>query len=55
MSDMSGVLADVRRRMIPAHVYNDREIFELEKETGVLPFLDVRGPRVGDHPSRATM
>jgi len=32
MSDMSGVLADVRRGMIPAHVYNDREIFELEQE-----------------------
>ena len=29
---MDGVLADVRRGMIPAHVYNDREIFELEKE-----------------------
>src|SRR3954447_13826069 len=32
MTDQTGVLADVRRGMIPAHVYNDREIFELEKE-----------------------
>ena len=32
MSDQTDVLADVRRGMIPAHVYNDREIFELEKE-----------------------
>lgn len=32
MTDQTGVLADVRRGMIPAHVYNDRDIFELEKE-----------------------
>ena len=32
MTDQTTVLADVRRGMIPAHVYNDREIFELEKE-----------------------
>jgi phenylpropionate dioxygenase-like ring-hydroxylating dioxygenase large terminal subunit len=32
MTDQTGVVADVRRGMIPAHVYNDREIFELEKE-----------------------
>src|SRR4051812_48916324 len=32
MTDQSGVLADVRRGMIPAHIYNDRQIFELERE-----------------------
>jgi len=32
MADQSGVLADVRRGMIPAHIYNDSEIFALEKE-----------------------
>lgn len=32
MTDQSDVLDAVRRGMIPAHVYNDREIFELEKE-----------------------
>jgi len=26
------LLADVRRGMIPAHIYNDRDVFELEKE-----------------------
>ena len=32
MSDQSTVLADVRRGMIPAHIYNDSEIFALERE-----------------------
>lgn len=32
MTDQTDVLNAVRRGMIPAHVYNDREIFELEKE-----------------------
>ena len=32
MTDQTEVLAAVERGMIPAHVYNDREIFELEKE-----------------------
>ena len=32
MTDQSTVLADVRRGMIPAHIYNDDEIFRLEKE-----------------------
>ena len=32
MSDHSGVLSDVRRGMIPAHIYNDRELFDLERE-----------------------
>jgi phenylpropionate dioxygenase-like ring-hydroxylating dioxygenase large terminal subunit len=33
MSDnQAEVLADVRRGMIPAHIYNDRTLFELEKE-----------------------
>lgn len=29
---MSRVLENVRRGMIPAHIYNDREIFELERD-----------------------
>lgn len=32
MADHSGVLEDVRRGMVPAHIYNDKELFELEKE-----------------------
>ena len=32
MDDQSDVFADVRRGMIPAHIYNDAEIFRLEKE-----------------------
>ena len=32
MADHHGVLEDVRRGMIPAHIYNDKELFELEKE-----------------------
>ncbi len=32
MDTIQQVLADVRRGMIPAHIYNDAEIFELEKE-----------------------
>lgn len=32
MSDLDHVLADVRRGMLPAHIYNDAEIFRLERE-----------------------
>ncbi len=32
MTDVGLVLDDVRRGMIPAHIYNDEEIFRLEKE-----------------------
>ena len=32
VGDLDRVLADVRRGMIPAHIYNDAEIFQLEKE-----------------------
>lgn len=32
MADHAEVLADVRAGMIPAHIYNDSEIFALEKE-----------------------
>ena len=32
MSDLALVLEDVRRGMIPAHIYNDEEIFRLERE-----------------------
>lgn len=32
MIDQSGVLSGVRRGMVPAHIYNDEQIFALEKE-----------------------
>lgn len=32
MRDHGSVLDNVRRGMTPAYIYNDREIFELEKE-----------------------
>lgn len=32
MKDQSSVFQDVRQGMIPAHIYNDKDIFELEKE-----------------------
>jgi phthalate 3,4-dioxygenase subunit alpha len=32
MTELETVLADVRRGMIPAHIYNDEEIFRLERE-----------------------
>jgi len=32
MADQGRVLEDVRRGMIPAHIYNDEEIFRLERE-----------------------
>ncbi|NNN18300.1 MAG: Rieske 2Fe-2S domain-containing protein [Acidimicrobiaceae bacterium] len=32
MDDLSQMLADVRRGMIPAYVYNDDDVFQLEKE-----------------------
>ena len=32
MRDQGAVLEDVRQGMIPAHIYNDDEIFALEKE-----------------------
>ncbi len=32
MTDQTAILDSVRRGMIPAHIYNDREIFELEKD-----------------------
>jgi phenylpropionate dioxygenase-like ring-hydroxylating dioxygenase large terminal subunit len=32
MTDLAGTFTDVRRGMIPAHIYNDRELFELEKK-----------------------
>jgi len=32
VTELQGVLDDVRRGMIPAHIYNDSAIFELEKE-----------------------
>ena len=30
--DVDGMIEDVRRGMIPAHIYNDEEVFQLEKE-----------------------
>ncbi|MGH3387258.1 MAG: hypothetical protein ACRDOO_00090, partial [Actinomadura sp.] len=32
MLDLTRVVGDVRRGMIPAHVYNDPEIFDLERD-----------------------
>jgi phthalate 3,4-dioxygenase subunit alpha len=32
MSELADVLADVRRGMVPAHIYNDAEIFGLERD-----------------------
>ncbi|EHY91121.1 aromatic-ring-hydroxylating dioxygenase subunit alpha [Saccharomonospora azurea] len=32
MTDQDALLRDVRRGMIPAHIYNDEEVFDLEKE-----------------------
>ncbi len=32
MSELTDVLADVRRGMVPAHIYNDAEIFRLERD-----------------------
>lgn len=32
MSDLSAVVGDVRRGFVPAHIYNDDAIYELEKE-----------------------
>ncbi|HEX4248727.1 MAG TPA: Rieske 2Fe-2S domain-containing protein, partial [Pseudonocardia sp.] len=32
MTDLGRLLADVRRGMIPAHVYNDDELFRLERD-----------------------
>jgi phenylpropionate dioxygenase-like ring-hydroxylating dioxygenase large terminal subunit len=32
MIDQAGVLSGVRRGMVPAHIYNDEQIFALEKE-----------------------
>jgi phthalate 3,4-dioxygenase subunit alpha len=32
MVDHEQLLTDVRRGMIPAHIYNDRELFEMERE-----------------------
>ena len=33
-TDITEIVADVDRGMIPANVYSDEEIFELEKERG---------------------
>ncbi|HEX7994969.1 MAG TPA: aromatic ring-hydroxylating dioxygenase subunit alpha [Streptosporangiaceae bacterium] len=32
MSELADVLSDVRRGMVPAHIYNDAEIFRLERD-----------------------
>jgi phenylpropionate dioxygenase-like ring-hydroxylating dioxygenase large terminal subunit len=32
MTDLDTVLSDVRRGMIPVHIYHDEEIFRLERE-----------------------
>jgi phenylpropionate dioxygenase-like ring-hydroxylating dioxygenase large terminal subunit len=32
MTDLAGVIADVRRGLVPAHIYNDAEVFALERD-----------------------
>jgi len=45
MTEQTSVLNEVRRGMIPAHIYNDRELFALEKER-IFGRLAVRRARV---------
>ncbi|HUD37524.1 MAG TPA: aromatic ring-hydroxylating dioxygenase subunit alpha [Streptosporangiaceae bacterium] len=32
MTDLAGVIAEVRRGLVPAHIYNDAEVFALERD-----------------------
>jgi phenylpropionate dioxygenase-like ring-hydroxylating dioxygenase large terminal subunit len=59
MTDQS-VLADVRRGMIPAHIYNDAEIFALEKErlfgrTWLFVAHESEVPQAGDYVVRRVL
>ncbi|WP_300009804.1 aromatic ring-hydroxylating dioxygenase subunit alpha [Pseudonocardia sp.] len=56
----SGLLADVRQGMIPAHIYNDPEIFRLEKErlfsrTWLFVAHESEVPQVGDYVVRRVL
>ena len=60
MRDAADVLANVRRGMLPAHIYNDAEVFEAEKErvfsrawTFVAHESEI--PQVGDYVVRRVM
>lgn len=60
MRDEADVLANVRRGMLPAHIYNDAEVFEAEKErlfsrswTFVAHESEI--PQVGDYVVRRVM
>ncbi|MGH3315188.1 MAG: Rieske 2Fe-2S domain-containing protein, partial [Nocardioidaceae bacterium] len=60
MTDQSAVLADVRRGMIPAHIYNDAEIFALEKErlfgrTWMFVAHESEVPQAGDYVVRRVL
>jgi phenylpropionate dioxygenase-like ring-hydroxylating dioxygenase large terminal subunit len=60
MTDQSAVLADVRRGMIPAHIYNDAEIFALEKErlfgrTWLFVAHESEVPQAGDYVVRRVL
>ena len=60
MTDQSAVLADVRRGMVPAHIYNDAEIFALEKErlfgrTWMFVAHESEVPQAGDYVVRRVL
>jgi len=60
MTDQSAVLADVRRGMIPAHIYNDAEIFALERErlfgrTWMFVAHESEVPQAGDYVVRRVL
>jgi phenylpropionate dioxygenase-like ring-hydroxylating dioxygenase large terminal subunit len=60
MTEQSRVLADVRRGLIPAHIYNDRELFELETErvfgrAWVFLAHESEIPNPGDYVTRRTL
>ncbi|ROZ45618.1 aromatic ring-hydroxylating dioxygenase subunit alpha [Rhodococcus sp. WS3] len=60
MRDADGVIANVRRGMLPAHIYNDAEVFEAEKErlfsrAWMFVAHESELPQVGDYVVRRVM
>lgn len=60
MADHHGMLEDVRRGMIPAHIYNDKGIFELERErlfsrTWMFVAHESEVPEAGDYVVRRVL
>ncbi|WP_028658702.1 aromatic ring-hydroxylating oxygenase subunit alpha [Nocardioides insulae] len=60
MRDADEVLANVRRGMLPAHIYNDAEVFEAEKErlfsrSWMFVAHESEIPQVGDYVVRRVM